>query len=454
MAPLRGRRSRGTRPPTWWSSEAAIRGCGLPGTCSIRSRASGSSCSRATYAATAPAGGTADSASRSGSARRALRERFGDEAGARAARRLERDRDRDRRVVRGQRRGRLVRPVRATCASRPARPSTTWASTRSRPPRRWASRMRCTPCPRSRCASAWTRRSSAAACWCPTSRPCSRRGSRWACAPGCSSAASRSSRTRGCVSLDAGGSVAARDGRRVGARQGRRARRGPVRALVPPAPLAAVGDLLPHRPHRAGARRARGDRLDRRRVHHRRPHAPPLLPHHARRPDRVRLGRRPARLRQPHERPDRGGPRRRRRGAPPPAPDLPRPRGPPRSRTPGAARSTCRRATSPRSARCPAGPCTSRSASPATASGPTHLAGRALASLALDRRDRWTSLPLVGSERGRLGAAGAARLAGREPRPRRASYAARRPTSAASEPGPLTRAMCAVPKALGIHVAR
>ena len=51
--------------------------------------------------------------------------------------------------------------------------------------------------------------------------------------------------------------------------------------------------------------------------------------------------------------------------------------------------------------------------------GPTHLAGRALASLALDRRDRWTSLPLVGSEAGRLGAARAARLAGREPRPPR-----------------------------------
>ena len=139
------------------------------------------------------------------------------------------------------------------------------------------------------------------------------------------------------------------------------------RALVPAAPLAAVRDLLPHRADRAGARRARGDRLDRRRVHHRRPHAPPLLPHDARRADRVRLGRRPARLRRAPERPHRGGPRGGRRGAPPPAADLPRARGAPRSRTPGAARSTCRPATSPRSARCRAGPSTSPSASPATA---------------------------------------------------------------------------------------
>ena len=32
--------------------------------------------------------------------------------------------------------------------------------------------------------------------------------------------------------------------------------------------------------------------------------------------------------------------------------------------------------------------------------GPTHLAARALASLALDRRDRWTALPIVGADAG------------------------------------------------------
>src|SRR5215218_3064907 len=64
------------------------------------------------------------------------------------------------------------------------------------------------------------------------------------------------------------------------------------------------------------------------RVHHRRPDAPPLLPHHARRPDRVRLGRRAAGIRRPPKRADRGGPGRGGRGAPAPRPDLPRPRGP------------------------------------------------------------------------------------------------------------------------------
>jgi glycine/D-amino acid oxidase-like deaminating enzyme len=85
--------------------------------------------------------------------------------------------------------------------------------------------------------------------------------------------------------------------------------------------------------------------------------------------------------------------------------------------------------------------------------GPTHLAGRALASLALDRRDRWTSLPLVGSEAG----------AWVPPEPiawlggnlvRRAFLRREEAYERGERPGPVTRALCAVPKALGIHVAR
>jgi glycine/D-amino acid oxidase-like deaminating enzyme len=85
--------------------------------------------------------------------------------------------------------------------------------------------------------------------------------------------------------------------------------------------------------------------------------------------------------------------------------------------------------------------------------GPTHLAGRTLASLALDRRDRWTGLPLVGSEAG----------AWVPPEPlawlggnlvRSAFLRREEAYDLGEQPGPLTRAMCAVPKALGIHVAR
>ena len=85
--------------------------------------------------------------------------------------------------------------------------------------------------------------------------------------------------------------------------------------------------------------------------------------------------------------------------------------------------------------------------------GPTHLVGRALASLALDRRDRWSSLPLVGSEAG----------AWVPPEPlawlggnlvRRAFLRREEAYERGERPGPVTRALCAVPRALGIHVAR
>ena len=106
--------------------------------------------------------------------------------------------------------------------------------------------------------------------------------------------------------------------------------------------------LEPHRGHRAGARGPRGDRLDRRRVHHRLAGDDPLLPHHPRRADRVRLGRRQGRpsAPAPHGRAERD-PGVVARGRAPSAPFLPRPRGQERSSMPGAGRSTSRRATCP-----------------------------------------------------------------------------------------------------------
>jgi glycine/D-amino acid oxidase-like deaminating enzyme len=85
--------------------------------------------------------------------------------------------------------------------------------------------------------------------------------------------------------------------------------------------------------------------------------------------------------------------------------------------------------------------------------GPTHLAGRALASLALDRRDRYTALPIVGSDAG----------AWVPPEPlawlggnlvRRAFIRREEAFERGERPDLVTRGLCAVPKALGIHVAR
>jgi glycine/D-amino acid oxidase-like deaminating enzyme len=85
--------------------------------------------------------------------------------------------------------------------------------------------------------------------------------------------------------------------------------------------------------------------------------------------------------------------------------------------------------------------------------GPTHLAGRTLASLTLDRRDRYTRLPLVG------GAAGAwvppeplAWLGGNIVRT--AFIRREQALEQGEQPGLATRALCALPKALGMHVAR
>jgi glycine/D-amino acid oxidase-like deaminating enzyme len=85
--------------------------------------------------------------------------------------------------------------------------------------------------------------------------------------------------------------------------------------------------------------------------------------------------------------------------------------------------------------------------------GPTHLAARALASLALDRRDRWTALPIVDSDAGAwVPPEPLAWLGGNVVR--QAFLRREAALERGEQPDLLTRAVCAVPKALGIHVAR
>jgi glycine/D-amino acid oxidase-like deaminating enzyme len=85
--------------------------------------------------------------------------------------------------------------------------------------------------------------------------------------------------------------------------------------------------------------------------------------------------------------------------------------------------------------------------------GPTHLAGRTLASLALDRRDRYTRLPLVGADAGAwVPPEPLAWLGGNAVR--RAFLRCEEAYERGEQPGPVTRAVCALPKALGMHVAR
>jgi glycine/D-amino acid oxidase-like deaminating enzyme len=85
--------------------------------------------------------------------------------------------------------------------------------------------------------------------------------------------------------------------------------------------------------------------------------------------------------------------------------------------------------------------------------GPSHLAGQTLASLALDRRDHLTRLPIVDSDAG----------AWVPPEPlawlggslvRAALVRRERIEEEGGHPDPLTRAVCAAPRALGIHLAR
>ena len=85
--------------------------------------------------------------------------------------------------------------------------------------------------------------------------------------------------------------------------------------------------------------------------------------------------------------------------------------------------------------------------------GPSHLAGRALASLALERRDEATRLPLVG--------AGAAAVVPPEPLAylggslvRRAMLSRDRAEENGGSPGAVTRATAAAPRVLGMHLGR
>ena len=187
------------------------------------------------------------------------------------------------------------------------------------------------------------------------------------------------------------------------ARARRRRRRAPTAAACArPVALVAAGAstgaaaaaapqpdrrLEPHRPHRARARRHRGDRLDRRRGDQRRPHAAALPAHDARRAHPVRLGGRPDGRGRAAGRAHGGRPRRHRAHARRPRPLLPGARGPPRSSARGAGRSTSRPPTCRSSARCPAGARTPPSATRATASGRRTWPAARWPTLALGRRD-------------------------------------------------------------------
>ena len=145
---------------------------------------------------------------------------------------------------------------------------------------------------------------------------------------------------------------------------------------------------LVRRPHRAGPRAARGDRLDGRRGDRRRPDVPPLLPHDRRRTraDGQRL--RADRLRRAHRRPllarraDRGprggGAAAAAAGAAPACGSSGR----------GAGRSTSRPTICRSSAPSPARGSTTAPATRDTASGPSWLGGQILASLAARCRRR------------------------------------------------------------------
>jgi glycine/D-amino acid oxidase-like deaminating enzyme len=85
--------------------------------------------------------------------------------------------------------------------------------------------------------------------------------------------------------------------------------------------------------------------------------------------------------------------------------------------------------------------------------GPSQLAGRTLASLALDRRDEYTRLPIVGSGAGAwVPPEPLAWLGGSAVRS--AILRVERAKERDERPDPLSRAACAAPRALGMHLAR
>ena len=85
--------------------------------------------------------------------------------------------------------------------------------------------------------------------------------------------------------------------------------------------------------------------------------------------------------------------------------------------------------------------------------GPSHLAGRALASLALERRDEHSRLPIVGSEAGAwVPPEPLAWLGGNVVRS--ALVRVERAAEEGEQPDALSRAVCAAPRAVGMHLGR
>ena len=348
---------------------------------------------------------------------------------------------RDRRLLRGARGSTPGSAAAATSRSRPPRPhDATWRGGR-RLPRAGRGRRGAGARARARSPSAAPRRPSAAASSSPTRRRCSRPGWRSACASGCSRPGSRSSSPRRCRRLrrrPTGSRRAppaawcARERAVLAIGGAAKGRRGPLRGRL-------IGRLLPHRPHRAGPRAARGDRLDRRRVHHRQPRPGRLLPHHPGRPDRLRLGRRP----------DRDGRRPRR----------PRRARPPRWSTattahlgdffPGLAGARITHAWGGPIDASPThlplvlplrgGRAFAAAGYTGNGVGPSHMVGRTLASLALDRRDEPSRLAFVDPSPPRVPPEPFHWIGGEAIR-RRDHAPRRRPSSPAAQPGWLSSA--------------
>ena len=218
------------------------------------------------------------------SARTPLRERFGDGPARALLDAGEPQRHGDRRVVRRERASTRGSTSRATSASPRRPPSTTPAA------------PRCAPRPSSAAPSA-VQELSAEQVRARCDSPVFRRGvfvpdfatvqpARLALGLRATADRARRADLRGLARVascsgDRGG-VVARTDRRLGAGGRRGARHGPALARHRRPLRSRLTVTSSHIVHdRAGAGPARGDRLDRRRVHHGRPPAPALLPHHA-----------------------------------------------------------------------------------------------------------------------------------------------------------------------------
>jgi glycine/D-amino acid oxidase-like deaminating enzyme len=84
--------------------------------------------------------------------------------------------------------------------------------------------------------------------------------------------------------------------------------------------------------------------------------------------------------------------------------------------------------------------------------GPSHFIGRSLASLALDRRDRWSELPIVEPDPVRVPPEPLRYIGGTIVR--RAVLRKERLEEEGRAPDPLTRAVARLPERLGLHIGR